>query len=84
LDPEFKYRLPKKENGPFNLVVEEDKNFKEAVNLNKKVMCQFVQAFPTMSLLSKVNLQKRAHKLFPSGRAWKMWKELQAEYNPET
>ena len=62
-----------KENGPFNLTVEDEKNFKEAVDLNKKAMCQFIQAFPTMSLLGKVNLQKKADKLFPCRRAWKMW-----------
>jgi hypothetical protein len=66
LDPNFKTRLPAKENGPFNLAVEDEKNLKEAVDLNKKAMCQFIQAFPTMNLLSKVNLQKKADKLFPS------------------
>jgi len=82
-DPKFEYRLPEKENGPFKLAVEEEKNFKEAVNLNKKAAGQFIQAFLTVSLLSKVNLQKRADKFFSSGRAWKMWKELQAEYNSD-
>ena len=69
LDPDFETRRPMKENGLFNLAVEDEKNFKEAVDLNKEAMCQFIQAFLTMSLLSKVNLQKKAHKLFPSGRA---------------
>jgi hypothetical protein len=36
LDPNFKDRLPTKENRPFNLAVEAEKNFKEAVDLNKK------------------------------------------------
>ncbi len=36
-----------------------------------------------MSLLSKVNLQKKPDKLFPSGKAWKLWMELQAEFNPD-
>jgi hypothetical protein len=84
LDPNFETRLPTKENGPFNMEVEDEKNFKEAVDLNKKAMCQFIQAFPTMSLLSKVNLQKKADKLFPSGRAWELWMELQADFNPDT
>jgi hypothetical protein len=34
-----------------------------------------------MSLLSKVNLQKKAGKLFPSGRAWKLWLGLQGDFN---
>jgi hypothetical protein len=50
--------------------------------MNKKAMCQFIQAFLTMSLLSKVNLQKKADKLFPSGRTWKLWAELQGDFNP--
>ncbi len=83
LDPNFEARLPTKENGPFNLAVEDEKKFKEAADLNKKAMCQFIQAFPTMSLLSKVNLQKKADKLFPSGRAWTLWMELQADFNPD-
>jgi hypothetical protein len=33
LDPNFEIRLPAKENGPFNMAVEEEKKFKEAVNL---------------------------------------------------
>jgi hypothetical protein len=83
LDPNFDTRLPEKENGLFDLDVEDKKNFKEAVDLNKKEMCQFIQAFPTMSLLSKVNLQKKADRLFPSGRAWKLWMELQGDFNPD-
>ena len=51
--------------------------------MNKKAMCQFIQAFTTMSILSKVNLQKKADKLFPSGRAWKLWAELQGDFNPD-
>jgi hypothetical protein len=35
------------------------------------------------SLLSKVNLQKKADKLFSSGRAWKLWAELQGDYSPD-
>ncbi len=83
LDPNFETRLPAKENGPFNLALEDENNFKEAVDLNKKAMCQFIQAFPTMNLLSKVNLQKKADKLFLSGRAWKLWMELQGDFNPD-
>ena len=45
--------------------------------------CQFIQAFPTINPLSKVNLQKKADKLFPSGRAWKLWMELQGNFNPD-
>jgi hypothetical protein len=51
--------------------------------MNKKAMCQFNQAFAMMSLFSKVNLQKKADKLFPSGRAWKVWAELQGDFNPD-
>ncbi len=57
------------------------KKIKEAVDLNKKAMCQFMQAFPMMNLLRKVNLQKKADKQFPSGRAWKLWMELQGDFN---
>ncbi len=83
MDPKFETRLPTKENGPFNMAVEEEKKFKEAVDLNKKAMCQFIQAFRTMNLLSKVNLQKKTDKQFPSGRAWKLWMELQGDFNPD-
>jgi len=50
-----KQDYPKKENGPVNMTVEDEKNQKEAVDMNKKAMCQFIQAFSSMSLLSKVN-----------------------------
>ncbi len=69
MDPNFETRLPPKENGPFNLAVEDEKDFKEAIDLNKMAMCWFIQAFSTMSLLSKVNLQIKEDKLFLSGRA---------------
>ena len=64
LDPTFETRLPNKENGPFDMTVEDEKN--------KKAMCQFIQAFSSMSLLSKVNLQKKADKNFPS----ELWLKL--------
>ncbi len=83
MDPNFENRLPMKEIGPFDITNDDKKNKKEAVDLNKKAMCQFIQALPTMSLLSKVNLQKKADKLFPSGRAWKLWLELQGDFNPD-
>ncbi len=83
LDPTFKTRLPNKESGPFDMTVEDEKNQKEAVEMNKKAMCQFIQAFSTMSLLSKINLQKKADKNFPSGRVWKLWLELQSDFNPD-
>jgi hypothetical protein len=35
LDPDLETRLPAKENGPFNMAVEDGKNFREAVDLNK-------------------------------------------------
>ncbi len=66
LDPDFQNKLPVKESGPFHLTTDNGKKFKEAVNLNKKVMGQFIQAFSTINLLNKVNLQKKADKQFPS------------------
>jgi len=83
LDPTFETRLPNKESGLFDMTVENEKNQKEEVDMNKKAMCQFIQAFSTMSLLSKVNLQKKADKNFPSGRVWKLWAELQGDFNPD-
>ena len=65
------------------MAVENEQNFKEAVDLNKKAMYQFIQDFLTMSLLIKINLQQKADKLFPSGRAWKLWMELQLDFNPD-
>ena len=84
LDPKFELRMPAKESGSFDLTIEDEKNQKEAVDdMNvKKAMCQFIQAFSAMSLLSKVNLQKKPDKLFPSGREWKLWKELKGDFNP--
>jgi hypothetical protein len=72
LDPDFENRLPVKESGPFDLTTENGKKFKEAVDLNKKVMGQFIQVFSTINLLNKVNLQKKADKQFPSGKRWKL------------
>jgi hypothetical protein len=51
LNPDFENRLPTKEIGPFDMTKDNEKNQKEAVDLNKKAMCQFIQAFSTMSLL---------------------------------
>ncbi len=55
------------------------------MDLNKNTMCQFIQASLTISLLRKVHLQKKAGKLFlsVSARAWKLWIELQADFNPD-
>ena len=66
LDSYFESRLPVKESGTFDLTTVNGKKFKEAVDLNKKVMGQFIQAFLTINLLNKVNLQKKADKQFPS------------------
>jgi hypothetical protein len=70
LDPDFETRLPNKESGPFNMTVEDEKNQKEAVEMNKKAMCQFIQAFATMSLLSKVNAKE-------SRQALSKWKSME-------
>ncbi len=83
LDPDFEDRLPVRESGPFDMTTEEGKTFKEAVGLNKQVMEQFIQAFSTINLINKVNLQKKADKQFPSRKEWKLWKELQEQYNPD-
>jgi hypothetical protein len=37
----------------------------------------------SISLLNKVNLKRKADKNFPSGKAWKFWKEMKEEYNPD-
>jgi hypothetical protein len=81
-NPDFNDRLTVRESGPFDLTTEEGKKFKEAVDLNKKVMGQFIQAYSTINLINKVNLQKKADKQFPCRKGWKLWKELQEEYNP--
>jgi hypothetical protein len=62
LDADFKNRLPVKENGLFDLTTDKEKKFKEAVDMNKKLMRQFIQAFLTINLLNKVKLQKKADK----------------------
>jgi hypothetical protein len=46
-------------------------------------MGQFIQAFLTINLLNKVNLQNKADKQFLIGKGWKLWKEMQEEYNPD-
>ena len=46
-------------------------------------MGQFIQAFSTINLLNKVNLQKKAEKQFQSGKGWKLWKEMQDDFNPD-
>jgi hypothetical protein len=79
LDPDFKNRLPRKDSGPFDLTTNDGKKSKESVDLNKKVIGQFIQAFSTINLLNKMNLQKKADKQFPSGKRWKLWKEMQEE-----
>ncbi len=78
LKPGFESKLPKKEIGLFD-----SDNEKEAVQLNKKAMGQFIQAFSNISLLNKVNLERKADKDFPSRRVWKLWQEMKDEYNPD-
>jgi len=68
LEPEFGNRLTANESKPVDLTTDEDKKFKEAVDQNKKVMGQFIQAFSTINLLNKVNLQKKVGKTYPSER----------------
>jgi hypothetical protein len=63
LEQDFESKFPTKEIGPF------ENNEKEAVELNKKAMGQFIQAFSSISLLNKVNLERKADKKFPSGKA---------------
>ncbi len=72
-----------KESGPFDLTTDKEMKFKEAVDMNKKMMGQFIQAFLIINLLNKVNLQKKADKQFPIEKGWKLWKEMQEEYNPD-
>jgi hypothetical protein len=67
LKPRFDNKLPAKESGP------RDDDEKGAVELNKKAMCQFIQAFTNISLLNKLNLERKASSDFPSGKAWKLW-----------
>ncbi len=76
LEQDFESKLLSKENGPFATNDE-----KKVVGLNKKAMGQFIQAFSSISLLNKVNLERKADKNFPSGKAWKLWKEMKEEYN---
>jgi len=71
LDPDFETRLPEKESGPFNLTVKDEKNQKEAVDMNKKAMCQFIQAFLTMSLLKQGQSAKE------SRQALSKWKNME-------
>jgi hypothetical protein len=77
LEQDFESKFPTKEIGPFK------NNEKEAVELNMKAMGQFIQAFSSISLLNKVNLERRADKNFPSEKAWKLWKEMKDEYNSD-
>ncbi len=59
LDLDFENRLPVKKSGPFYLTTDKEKKFKEAVDMNKKVMGQFIQTFSTINLLNKVNTSNR-------------------------
>ena len=45
LDPNFETRLPTKENELFNMAIEEEKKFQEAVDLNKKAMFNSFKLF---------------------------------------
>ncbi len=58
LEPGFESKLTEKEIGPFD-----SDNEKEAVELNKKAMGQFIQAFSNIGLLNKVNLEWKADKI---------------------
>ncbi len=64
LDPDFETRLLAKESGPFNVAVEVEQNFKEAADSNNKAMC-----LSNNETSQKVNLQNKADKLIPCGRA---------------
>ncbi len=64
------------------MAIEEEKNSKKLLILTRKQCVNSFKPFLTMNLLSKVNLQKKADKQFPSGEAWKLWMELQGDFNP--
>jgi hypothetical protein len=70
LDPDFGTRLPNKESGPFDMTVEDEKNQKEAVDMNNKAMCQFIQAFAMMSLFRNANCKE-------SRQALSKWKSME-------
>jgi hypothetical protein len=71
LDTDFESSLPDKEIGPFNLTIEDKKNQKEAVDMNKKVMCHFIRAFSAMSLLKQGQSAKE------SRQALSEWKSME-------
>ena len=50
LIPISKNRLPVKESGPFDLTTDKEKKFKETVDMKKKVMGLFIQAFLAINL----------------------------------
>ena len=83
LDPHFKNRLPTKEIGPFGMTNDNEKNQKEAVDLNKKAMCQFIQAFPTMSLQATRSICKRKQTSSSEWESMETVVELQGDFNPD-
>ena len=64
LEPGFNNKLPAKECS------QRDEDEKAPVELKKKTMCQIIQAFTNISLLNKVNLERKTSRDFPSRKAW--------------
>jgi len=71
LDLTFETRLPNNESGPFDMTIEDKKNHEEAVDMNKKAMCQFIQAFSMMSLLKQGQSAKESRQELPE------WKSME-------
>jgi hypothetical protein len=81
--PDFETELPTTEKATLDLTDEAQKKQSLAIEKNKKAMRQLALAFNSVSLMNKINCEKRRDKDWPSGKAHRVMSALVNEFEPE-
>ena len=80
---DFEKELPSKEKANFDLSSEEQRRQQDAVKMNQNAMMQLALSFTSVSLMNKLNVEKRRDKDWPTGKAHKVMSPLVKEFEPE-
>jgi hypothetical protein len=81
--PEFESKLPSKEKAVLNLSIKDQKKQHDADKMNQKAMMQLALLFTQVSLMNKLNVEKRRDKDWPTRKAHRVMSTLIKEFEPE-
>ncbi len=81
--PEFESKLPSKEKAVLDLSIKDQKKQYDAVKMNQKAMMQLALSSTQVSLMNKLNVEKRRDKDWPTGKAHRVMSALIREFEPE-